>query len=798
MTDNRAKNDAATAHSADGGHYSTMRHGLDITNCDSEPVRTPGCIQAHGALLVLRAADLCIVQASDNVGQVLGRALDAILQQDVNTVIGADGAARLRALLHGQASDRNPLYLLTLPALRTASGVTDALDVTAHTIDGVVILEFESTGRLDPVSPDSYGVVRKTVERLQTADSLLQLCEMAAQEIRQLTGMDRVMVYKFHADKHGEVFAESKRPDLDSWMGLHYPAEDIPQPARELFSKTWLRPIPDMSDALAEMVPLANPDTNQPLDMTYCSLRGVSKMCTEYYRNMGVAATLTLSIRRGEHLWGLISCTYSAAPKYLSYQVRAACEFLAQVVSVQHNAAEDKEHATYRLELERIHQQLLAIAAREGSVAALGAHMPSLLDGMQAGGAALYVSGHWSVAGATPDPAQLAALGRWLHEGGCAFASSPQYATDSLMLDYPPAVAFADVASGVIAMPLSRDGRDLALWFRPETMQSVNSGGNPHEKPMVMGPNGPRLTPRASFERFVESVRNRALPWKQVELDALGKFRMQLMEIVVFNAEQHALLDAKLARSNDQLDAFKQVTGRDLKEPLHGIHQFAFQIREDASSLDENDREKLDRMLRLTRRMDGLLDSLLQFSSIGDTCHAPEMVDLNDIVAQAASIVAGPTGSADPRLELVIAHRLPVLACHRSWCLEIFVNLMSNALRYNDRPTPRVEIGAIKADDIHARPACPAGEQAHTIFYVADNGIGIEQEYFEQIFRLFKRLHGRERYGAGTGTGLTVVRKLVERHCGRVWLDSTPGVGTTFYFTLPHPQSTDLEPLTSC
>ena len=796
MTDNRASNEAAgSALPADGGHYSTMRHGLNITNCDSEPVRTPGCIQAHGALLVLRAADLCIVQASANVGLVLGHALEAILQQGVGAVIGADGAARLRALLAEHATDRNPLYLLTLPALRGASGATDALDVTAHTIDGVVILEFESTGRLAPVSPDSYGVVRRTVERLQTAGSLLQLCDMAAQEIRQLTGMDRVMVYKFHADGHGEIFAESKRPDLDSWIGLHYPAEDIPKPARELFSKTWLRPIPDMSDALAEMVPLANPDTNAPLDMTYCYLRGVSKMCTEFYRNMGVAATLTMSIRRGEHLWGLISCTYSAAPKYLSYQVRAACEFLAQVVSVQHNAAEDKEHASYRLELERIHQQLLAIAARQGSVAVLASSTPSLLDGMQAGGAALYVNQHWSVAGAIPDPVQLAGLGRWLHEGGCAFALAPLYATDCLMHDYPPAAAFADVASGLIAMPLSRDGRDLALWFRPETMYSVNWGGNPHEKPTVMGPNGPRLTPRASFERFVESVRSRAQPWTQVELDALSKFRGQLLEIVVFNAEQGALLDAKLARSNDELDAFKQVTGHDLKEPMRGIHQFAFQLKEDASWLDENDRGKLDRMLRLTLRMDGLLDSLLQFSSIGDTGLTPELVDFNEIVAQAADIAAT---STDVRLDLVMPRRLPVVACHRTWCLGIFVNLLSNALRYNDRPTRRVEIGANEAHDIHPRPACPAGEQAHTIYYVADNGIGIESEYFEQIFKLFKRLHGRERYGAGTGTGLTVVRKLVERHRGKVWLDSTPGVGTTFYFTLPHPQSADLEPLPPC
>lgn len=783
MTDPTPNNDRFTAAlSADAQHYSTKRHGLDITNCDSEPVRTPGCIQAHGALLVLRLTDLCIVQASDNVKAVLGQHVEALLQQRVGAVIGIDGEQRLQALLAREATDRNPLYLLTLPAVPTAGGATGALDVTAHTIDGIAILEFESTDRLAPVSHDAYGVVKKTVARLQTTDSLLQLCNMATEEIRHLTGMDRVMVYKFHQDGHGEVFAESKLPQLASWIGMHYPAEDIPKPARDLFAKTWLRPIPDMSDALAEMVPLANPDTNQALDMTYCCLRGVSKMCTEYYRNMGVAATLTMSIRRGDHLWGLISCTYSAAPRYLSYQVRAACEFLAQVVSIQHKAADDKEHAFYRLELDRIHQQLLAMAVREGSVATLVDGTPSLLDGIDAGGAALYVNERWRTLGKTPDAAQIAALGNWLHDGAPASASSPLYATDCLMLDYPPAAGFSEVASGLVAVPLSRNGRDLAVWFKPETMQSVKWGGNPHEKPTVMGPNGPRLTPRVSFELFVESVRNRALPWQQVELDAVSKLGAQLIDIVVLNSEQHALAAAELTRSWNELDAFEYVTRHDLKEPLRDINQYAFQLKEEAKLSDAHDRDKFDRMLRLTQRMDGLLDSLLQFSSIGNTVPAPELVDLNEIVAEAVESLTRP-GSV--QLDVVIPRSLPVVACHRGWCREIFLNLLSNALRYNDRMTPHVEIGAIAPDDVHTRPGCPESERKNTIYYVADNGIGIEKESFDQIFKLFKRLHGREQYGGGTGTGLTVVRKLVERHRGKVWLASSPGDGTTFYFTLP-------------
>lgn len=761
--------------------YSTRRHGLDITNCDSEPVRTPGCVQAHGALLVLRLADLRVLQASENVQALLGHSAESLLGGPVTTVIGVEVLAQLRTLLARQSVDRSPIYLATLPAGHLDSSEYDALDITVHTIDDIVILEFEPA-RVDAVEPDHYALVRKMVATLQSATSLLNFCDLAAAEIRDLTGMDRVMVYKFHEDGHGEVFAESKRADLAPWLGLHYPAEDIPKPARDVFTRSWLRPIPDMSDALAEMVPLVSPDTGQPLDMTYCHLRGVSKMCTEYYRNMGVGATLTLSIRRGDHLWGLFSCLVYSRRRYLSCQVRAACEFLAQVVSLQHNAAEDKDSLAYRLRLADVHQQLLFNAARGGSVAALVGGTPSLLEGIDATGVALRHAGHWHRLGTTPGETQLDELGRWLV--GTRLPANPTalYATAGLARDYPPAAAFSDVASGLLAVSLLPDGGDLLLWFRPETMQTVTWGGDPHDKPMQLGPNGSRLTPRKSFELFVESVRERSLPWNAVELDAASQFRLQLIETVIATVEKRTLLDAELARSIEELDVFTYVASHDLKEPLRGVHHYAMQLREDAALLDEKDRGKLDRMLRLTQRMDSLLDSLLYFSRAGKSGTMLELVDMNEVVAEAIEMVGRPV---DASVSIVVPRVLPVTRCNRGWCREIYVNLISNALRFSSSSSRRIEIGVIAIGEPHPRPGCPPGSAMHVIHYVADDGVGIEAKYFDQIFKLFKRLHARDEYGGGTGTGLTVVRKLVERHRGKVWLDSVPGVGTTFYFTLP-------------
>ncbi len=760
--------------------YSTIRHGLTMTNCDSEPVKTPGCIQAHGALLVLRTADLRILQVSDNVRALLGQPVDELLGQLISVVIGEPGQRRLLAMLASEPTHCNPLHLLTLPTLVDASSV---LAVTVHTVDDVIILEFEPTGRDNGDQPDYYALVKKTVDKLQTAGSLRQLCDNVAKDVRDLTGLDRVMVYKFHADGHGEVLAESRRADLSSWLGLHYPAEDIPKPAREIFTKTWIRPVPDVSAELAELVPLLNPDTGKPLDMTHCALRGVSIMYTEYLRNMGVGAALTMAIRYDDQLWGLIACHHYAGAHPVFHKVRAACELLAQVVSLQHRAAENKEHLAYRLEIDNVHRALLAAAAREGGLVSLVNGKPSLLQGIEAGGVALFYFDRWWRIGDTPTEDQLDGLGDWLRNEVFPTRARPLYATDRLANEHATAAAFANIASGMLAVPVALHGRELILWFRPETIHTVNWGGDPNDKPRVLGPNGPRLTPRRSFELFTESVKQQSLPWRPVELEAAAELRLLAAELVDGRVAKRVTSHGDLVRSNEELDAFAYVASHDLKEPLRSIHQYAHQLLEDATPVEGDNRHKLDSLVRLTLRMDSLLDSLLHFSRAGGDDLSIELVDLNELLAEAVDFIGSRT--TDVKSEVVVPRRLPTVECDRIRCRQILVNLLSNALKYTDASTKRVEVGTILPTELHDRPRCPPGAEAQAIYYVADNGIGIQAKHFEQVFKLFKRLHVQESYGGGAGAGLTIVRKLVEQQGGQIWVDSLAGKGATFYFTLP-------------
>ncbi|WP_310571917.1 ATP-binding protein [Gemmatimonas sp.] len=753
------------------GAYSIKRHGVTLTNCDSEPVQTPGCSQAHGVVLVLRVSDLTILQVSENSAAHLGLPPHELLGCSIALVVADEGVWRLRACLEKEPIERNPLYVFTLPA----RDGTAALDLTLHTIDGLAVLECEPAAPHETLAPDYYALVKKSVARLQATDNLADFCRSVSDEVRTLTGLDRVMVYRFHPDFHGEVVGESRRDDLDSWFGMHYPAEDIPRPAREIFKKIWVRPLPDNGAPVMELMPLVNPDTGRALTMTHCALRGASVMYTEYLQNMGVAASLTLSLLVDGELWGLVAC-HHLTPTHFPYQMRAACEFVAQVASLQVRAVEQRESLAYRLQLEEAHNRMVAQAANASGLASMTVSTPGLLDAMNATGAAIFHTERWWLVGDTPTEAQLADLKVWLESRAeYQSATRPVFATDSLVREYPAGAAFSAIASGVLALPLARNKGSAVLWFRPETMQTVHWGGNPNDKPLVTGPHGSRLTPRRSFELFTESVKDRALPWLRVEVEAVLRLRVLIMELVVSRADYLAVLNVDLTRSNEELDAFAYIASHDLKEPLRGISHFAHTLLDSAVSADVAAHERLEGLLRLTQRMDTLLDALLHFSRVGRATLLVEPVDLNEVVEEALEMVAARRQEVPTTIR--IPRTLPTVLCDRTRVREVFMNLLANALKYTDRASRDIEIGW--RDD-------PSGVPA---FYVRDNGIGIEPRHFDLIFTMFKRLHGRELYGGGSGAGLSIVKKLVEQHRGRVWLESNVGEGTTFSFTLTTPAS---------
>jgi light-regulated signal transduction histidine kinase (bacteriophytochrome) len=746
---------------------------VDLTNCDREPVHLVGGVQPYGALLVVDPADLRVRQASANAAALLGTA-GPVLGASLAGVVGAAAADALAAAA-AAADDAGRVYHATPVAVGDRR-----FEVTAHRQAEGLVFEVEPADSEGPALDLGafHATVRRTMAAVARGTSVRAVAGAVAEEVRRVTGFDRVWVYKFHEDWHGEIIAEARDASVEeSWLDLHYPAADIPAPARALFLRHWIRLIADVQAAPSPLEPALSPATGAPLDLGDCVLRAVSPVHTEYLTNMGVRASMSVSLVRDGALWGLVSCHHYAGPRRVPHDVRAACELLAQAFSTQLGLVEQAEDRDYAIRLGEVRGALLERMARERDVVdGLMAEPGLLLELAGAEGAAVCLAeGECATVGRTPPAAEVAALARWLVEQG-----HDTYATDALGAAYPPAAAYADVASGGLAVGLSRVRPYYVLWFRPQAAQTLRWGGDPRTKPVRVGADGiARLSPRGSFAAWEEEAQGRSHPWRRAEVEAVRALRGTVVDALLTRADELAALNRALERSNRELDDFAYVASHDLKEPLRGIHNYAAMVAEDYAGqpLDADGLARLGTIQRLTTRLDGLLDSLLEHARVGRLDLELAPVDANAALADARE-----------RLEVSLAERgatvrvprpLPGVRADRERLVEVFMNLVSNAAKYGG-PSPEIEVGYLGDD------AGPAGGPvpASPTFYVRDHGIGIEPRHHAAVFRLFKRLHPRDAYGGGSGAGLTIVQKVAERHGGRVWLESAPGAGTTVFFTL--------------
>lgn len=747
---------------------------LDLTTCEREPIHIPGRIQPHGVLLALEEPTLTIRQLSQNSFSHLGLPPEQLLNQPFDCLLAPSECAAIKESLRNSTTGA-PNFL---PLALSIQGQRRHFDAIIHRHDGLLIVELENSRPIEinekphTNAEDLYlGMMRRVMAHLQAANTLHEACIVLVQEVRSFTGFDRVMIYKFHEDDHGEVIAEAMASGQEAFLGLHYPASDIPPQARRLYTLNWLRAIIDAHYTPVDLVPTLNPLTNAPLDLSYSVLRSVSPVHLQYMHNMGVASSMSISLLHDGRLWGLIAC-HHRTPKYLPYQVRLTCELLGVMMSVQLVMKEFTEDAIDERHRHQVNTRLLHAVVEDGLIEGLTADTQDFLALTDAEGAAILFDNNCKLVGQTPTLAEVKALVSWLQQQATEDApATPIFFTDSLPTLYPPALAYKAQACGLLAITLAKAQGDYILFFRPEVLQTINWSGNPH-KPVEAGENGVAiLTPRKSFALWQEMVDGKALPWKPSQRALALELRSALIVFIIERAQQMAQINQELQRRNNELDAFAYVASHDLKEPLRGINSYAYYLNENyQAKLDDEAKSRLQGLMRLTKRMDDLLDSLLHFSRVGRTEMQTEAVDLNEVLAEALEMINARREETGGIIR--IAQTLPTVHCDRVRVREVFTNLLSNGLKYNNKAERWVEVG-------YQQPASGPLQ-----FYVRDNGIGIKARYHEQIFQMFKRLHSREEYGGGTGAGLTITKKIIERHGGKIWVESTFGEGSTFYFTL--------------
>ena len=527
----------------------------DIANCDREPIHIPGAILPHGVLLVLDSDTLEVLQAAGDLPGLLGTSLQALLGNTVDTVLNPAQTDHLRRLSAEQQLT-TPRHLLD-PALRVLPD--RPLDASLHRCGNTLVLEFEAADIGDRFASDPLAAVQDMVEGFDAAPSLQALCQLAAERVREVAVYDRVLVYQFMQDGSGWVIAESRQPQLEPFLDLHYPAADIPQQARALYLKNWLRLITQVNYDPAPLTPAFNPRTGLPLDMSQAILRDVSPIHREYLRNMGIDASMSISIIHRDKLWGLIAC-HHYSPRRLPRHLRAVCELFGSIFSMQLEVREKAQQFELRLASRMVLQSLmLNLAGADDYAAGLTQQSPNLLDfihssgsgvyGESKGGVAVSVKGQLTFLGSTPDKAQIEQLVAWLDSH--MPQSTGTYATDRLGDVWAPAKAFAASASGLLVISVSSDLSDYIMWFRPEIVARFKWAGPPG-KEVVSGPYGDRLTPRKSFEVWRETIVGRGMPWTLADIQAAFDLRLSLLHVVLRRINA-AALERKMAAERDRL-----------------------------------------------------------------------------------------------------------------------------------------------------------------------------------------------------------------------------------------------------
>ncbi|HLM46210.1 MAG TPA: ATP-binding protein [Myxococcaceae bacterium] len=733
----------------------------DLSQCDREPIHLLGGIQPHGVLLAFSEPELTLVLVSANTEAQLGLPPERLVGRPLAEVLHPSSLAHLERAL--------------------AQSITGALRIEAagrffigsmHRGDGLTVLELEPAAAFSN-EEEALGMVDLLLSPLARARGPLGLLQAAADAVRALTRFDRVMVYRFDSDWHGEVVAESRAEDMDSFLGMHFPASDIPAQARALYTRNTLRLIADAHAQPVPLVPAVLPSLGRPLDLSGAALRSVSSIHLEYLANMGVGASCSISLLRDGQLWGLIAC-HHRTPLHVPPATRRACDVLARLVALQ-LATEERAAASAEL-VHRAGLQVQLVERLSAAGATLSQAFPRqgelLLRLTGAGGVALLLDDAAPLlVGATPEAKEVMELARWL--AGQRFEGTFQ--TERLAWLHPPAAEYADVASGLLAVRLDATAPRFVLWFRPEVTRTITWAGNP-QKPVVPGPGASRLHPRASFEAWSETVRGVSAPWTPADLASAEGFRGALVGVLLREA-------AALARSNAELDAFSGTVAHDLKEPLRGIQQYVGFLLEDYGDVVGADgRKQLAEVRWLSERTHGQLESLFEYSRAGRVAMAWGPADMQEVVDEVLLTVSARL--QENQVEVRMPRRLPGVECDAVRIRQVWANLLTNAAKYHAPDKVRwAEVGFHGPGEALARPTARRKADEY-VFYVRDNGIGIAERFHEDIFEMFRRLHPAHAYGGGSGAGLAIARRLVRLHGGELWVESVPGQGSTFLFTL--------------
>lgn len=733
-------------------------------NCENEPIHRPNGIQAHGYQLVIDPDNKRVSSISEN------------LLNDSNTskeqwweLSWAELLPLELSKMINHAIEHEPDPFLT----QSTHWLNKNLCVLMHKHKNLLFVELEFADDYAEAAMDSYEGMEQFRIASAAAESLDELYGAAARTLKDISGYDRVMIYRFHDDWHGEVVGEALNKGLDPYLGLHYPASDIPAIARRLFLENEIRIISDIELHNSPLVYNHDIAKGYGLDMTYAHLRVSSPIHLEYLKNMGVQSTFTIAIKERGQLWGLFAFHHYNS-RLLSFKARRVCQFLAESFALKfiHSRLDEK---TEEKELRRKNERTLLtqLSQKHSLEQALLKEQVKLTDVVAADGVMLIDGGERYTTGYVPAHEHINAILAYLKKK----RDSQLFFTEAMDELLGVSKEADDHIGGIMAFLLSEAKHTYILLFRKPILQTVSWGGNP-EKALSADTNPKtgllQLSPRTSFESWKQEIRHKSKPWNEQDVDSAERILDKIVHVILQSGGEIARLNEKLGLMREEMEEFVYIASHDMQEPLRSILNYVDLLsREEYINNPTSRTNFLSRISSSGSRLREMINELLQYSRIGRAgLFNKEWINLHEVI----SMVRQNLALSIQRNDCVITtDTLPDIYGSKIDMVRLFQNLISNSIKYRkDSVAPRVHISAQRESNAWR-------------ISIQDNGIGIDEQYHNLVFQMFQRLHDQRKY-QGNGIGLTICHKIMQVHDGDIWFESTAGEGTTFHMTFNKPK----------
>ncbi len=716
---------------------------VNLENCEDEAIHIPGLIQPHGFLIALDVETKTINVCSENLKEFLNIDYTAVLGKNIDSVFKFSLGTYINKI-----QEENGERKITFNELCWGN----LLAFTVHKSGNSIIVEGETTENLPNEEARLYNASKKLLSYIEDTSSLKDLCNSVAKAIKEITGYDRVMIYKFDSEYNGEVYAEVKEKQLEPFLGLHYPHTDIPSQARALYIKNLLRIIGDVNYRPIKLYTYTNSKL-ETLDLGLSVLRSVSPIHLQYLNNMGVGATLTVSLLHKGKLWGLIACHHYST-KFLSQEVRNTVKLHGHFITSQI----DVRILNEQYEISRqVNQCVDNLTAKElpfirASVQELFRD-DAIYNLCNSNGVVAFINGEFYLKGDVPELNKLERYTNLLfkeqHQNTYISSNMPQvHKLENGVLEEFPGVLFYKL-----------DNENYIAWFREPTIRTITWAGDPN-KAIEKDKNG--LSPRKSFQSFEERVKDTSKPWLTPEIVAAQKFRLFLQSLVRSiltneDKERQRILSEHLKAVNSELENISWISTHDLQEPLRKIRIMASTLIENSEQYQVTDLafKRITRMSKSAERMQNLVRNILDYNKTSAELQELEEIDFYALICQLEEDLK--ESLSEERATIQVSKDLPTISGIPFLIKQCVLNIISNALKFKH---PERDVVIEVYNDL--------ADEKSDLYYVLsikDNGIGFDQEHEDKIFRIFSRLHSKSEF-EGTGIGLAFCKKIMLKHNG--------------------------------